>query len=624
VTQRGAPLEPKDYDALRARWIPCELADEAMLRRVSDAEGAELLGQKNGLSHYGGVLIPYIHPGADYPCTYRVRRDTPEIEHGKPKRKYMGPPGESRLYFVPGTDPALLADSSLPVVIVEGEFKALALWRLARHQSEVPRFLPVAIGGVWNWRGTIGKTTDSTGARVNDDLALITWPGRPVIILFDRDLETKSSVKAARFGLTRELRKRGAVVQWFVWPAEAPEAKGIDDLLAAIGPEKVLRCLEGARPVDWKSELTYNDKGKAHPSLLNATTALRTAPEWAGVLAFNEFSLQAVTLKPTPWGSPPGPWSEQQDRLTTEWLQRHGVMVGPRTAADAALTVANEHRFNPVRDYLDSLKWDGVHRIGQWLHTYLGAEQSGYVAAVGARWLISAVARIYQPGAKVDCCLILEGPQGMRKSTALRTLGEPWFTDHLPPFDSKDAGMCVHGVWIIELAELGNLIRADSEAVKTFISQQSDRIRPPYGRYVEDTPRQCVFAGTVNKDEYLRDETGGRRFWPVVCGEVNIDALLADKDQLWAEAVAQYKAGARWWLDAQELEGAASEEQASRFEGDPWQSQIQDWVEGKDVVTVATVLRSCIQKPLDKWEQRDKNRVARVLQVLGWQRFQVR
>jgi hypothetical protein len=115
-----------------------------------------------------------------------VRRDTPEIEHGRPKRKYMGPPGESRLYFVPGTDPALWADSSLSVAIVEGEFKALALWRLARHQSEVPRFLPVGIGSVWNWRGTIGKTTDSNGARVSErgalnDLALITWPGRPVI-----------------------------------------------------------------------------------------------------------------------------------------------------------------------------------------------------------------------------------------------------------------------------------------------------------------------------------------------------------------------------------------------------------------------------------------------------------
>lgn len=258
---RGTPLTPGDYQALESRWIDRELADAAALRRVDDREGGEVLG-RNGSGSYSGIVIPYFLAGADHPCTYRVRRDHCEMEAGRPKGKYLAPPGENRLYFAPGTDPAWLSEIRLAVVITEGEFKTLALSRLARHQlsdaSELPRFLPVGLGGCWNWKGKAGKTVDAAGARVDDkapipDLSLITWKGRTVVIIFDRDLENNESVRAAHALLTSELQKRGAAVSWFQWPADAVQAKGIDDLLAAIGPEKVLHLIDNALPARVKA-----------------------------------------------------------------------------------------------------------------------------------------------------------------------------------------------------------------------------------------------------------------------------------------------------------------------------------------------------------------------------------
>ena len=158
-------------------------------------------------------------------------------------------------------------------------------------------------------------------------------------------------------------------------------------------------------------------------------------------------------------------------------------------------------------------------RLEEWVITYLGAEDTPLNRAVGSRWMISGVARILQPGAKVDHMLILEGPQGAKKSSALKTLaGAEWFTDELAEIGSKDAAQQMRGIWVIEIAELDAISRAEVSRIKAFLSRTTDRYRPPYERYVVEMPRQCVFAGSVNPDTYLRDETGNRRFWPVRCG----------------------------------------------------------------------------------------------------------
>src|SRR5208283_2438393 len=279
---------------------------------------------------------------------------------------------------------------------------------------------------------------------------------------------------------------------------------------------------------------------------------------------------------------------------------------------------------NAIAAFRHAPEWGGVERVDRWLSSHLGAEDSEYSRAVGSRWLISAVARIFRPGAKADCCLILEGPQGIRKSTALRTLAGQYFTDELADLGSKDAAMQTRGVWIIELSELDSLSHSEVARIKAFMSRTTDRFRPPYGMRLVESPRQCIFAGTVNHSTYLRDETGGRRFWPVACGRIDVDALAHDRNQLWAEAKERFEAGAVWWMETAELIQMASDQQIDRYEGDPWEEVIAPWLESHPSVSISEVLEKCLQKAHALWTQTDKNRAARCLRALGWERYRER
>ena len=377
----------------------------------------------------------------------------------------------------------------------------------------------------------------------------------------------------------------------------------------------------------WKDGLLLALNGTIKPILANSICALRGAPEWTGVLAYNDFALNTVVQQPAPWMHPdgqfPARWTGTDDIQTANWLQVQGIYVSPQVAGQAVEVVAKDRKIHPVREYLEGLTWDGVPRLSSWLPTYLGVEPSPYVAAVGSCWMIAAVARILRPGVKADTCLILEGPQGIKKSTALRTLTQPWFTDEIAELGSKDAALQLQGVWVIEIAELDSMSRAEVGRVKSFMSQLSDRFRPPYAGRLIDAPRQCVFAGSVNHSTYLRDETGGRRFWPVECKApvIDIDGLAGVRDQLWAEAAAQFFDGKPWWLESRELNRDAAEEQSDRYEGDPWDQVIAEWVSGRETVSITDVLRFCIEKRMDQWTQIDKNRVARCLRAQGWERF---
>lgn len=254
-------------------------------------------------------------------------------------------------------------------------------------------------------------------------------------------------------------------------------------------------------------------------------------------------------MRPKIGTAPPTDWTSDHDVRAAAWFQHAGIGVSPRVAAQAVEVVARGHPYHPVREYLCGCIWDGTPRLDRWASRYLGAEDTLYVRAVTTRWLISAVARILDPGCKADCVLILEGRQGLGKSTALRILGGEWFADEIAVLGTKDAAMQVAGVWIIELAELDSLTHAAADRVKAFVSRPTDRFRPPYGSRVIEQPRQSVFAGSVNHSAYLRDETGARRFWPLACTAIDLDALGRDRDQIWAETRQRYLSGERWWLD---------------------------------------------------------------------------
>jgi len=414
--------------------------------------------------------------------------------------------------------------------------------------------------------------------------------------------------------------------------AEGAEVTGIPRLTELIDERAVnaaLRwlCLEqtGTTRSDWRASLIRNDRGKIFACVENSLIALRQATEWNCLLHFNESTLQTIAKAAPPWESRPTPfvWTDVDDVEAAAWLQRQGIMVRTDIASQAIQTVARDRAFHPIREFLNGLVWDKIQRIDDWMTLYLGVDPSDYIRAVGAKFLIGAVARIFQPGCKNDTCPVLEGAQGTLKSTALKTLGHPWFTDEIADLGSKDAAMQVRGVWIVEIAELDAMQKSEVSKVKAFISRSTDRYRPPYGRHVIEVARESVFAGTVNHDRYLKDETGGRRFWPVKCGFIDIASLKRDRDQLWAEAVARYRSGENWWLDSPELSLAAAEEQRERFDEDPWEPQIATWIEDRESVTIDQILHDCIMKPLKDCTQADKNRVGRVLRALNWVRKRV-
>jgi len=251
--QWGGLLSDQDYSALAKSWITPELATAARLRRVESLEGRDLVGQK-GSGDFGGIVIPYYWP--DEPChfAYRLRRDHPDLvvdKDGTPKphRKYLAPPNSAnRIYVPPGISSAQLGDPAIPLLIVEGEKKALALWRLANHEMATPRFIPVAIGGVWNWWGRIGKQEGPNGERLDlkgpiPDLSRIAWGQRDVLIVYDSNVHSNENVLRARQGLNKELTSRGASVSFVNLPDDC-RVNGIDDLLAAWGPERVLAVID--------------------------------------------------------------------------------------------------------------------------------------------------------------------------------------------------------------------------------------------------------------------------------------------------------------------------------------------------------------------------------------------
>jgi predicted P-loop ATPase len=628
----GAPLTESDLRGLESRWISAPLATAAGIRRVSSDEGREMFARKR--DDMAGLIIPYTWPGESGVREYRLRRDHPELEMDPETKafrevnKYIGPPGRSNLIYVPPTiGPTDLQNVALPVVLTEGEFKTLALDRAATSDTERRRFLPLGLSGVWNWRGTIGKTSGPDGLRrdvkgVVPDFDRIAWKKRRVFVAFDADIVRKPKVKAARAELMRELRRREGHVGVIEWPET--QGKGIDDFLASQGLDAFLALMASAplQEGGWRSRLIVNREGAPKGLLANACTVLRYAPEWDGVLAYNEFALAVTVLHDTPWSvRVPHVWTDHDDQLTTEWLQHQGIHVSLEVAGQAVQTVAHEHRFHPVRDYLNGLEWDGKNRVESWLSKYLGVEDTAYSRAVGQRWMISAAARIFEPGAKADCCLILEGDQGSGKSSALRILAAPWFTDEIAELGSKDAALQCQGAWIIELAELDSMSRADVGRIKAFMSRSVDRFRPPYGKRLIDSPRQCVFAGSVNHKDYLRDETGARRFWPIECHSIDLASLRRDRDQLWAEAVALYGEGQPWWLESSVLVETAAIEQDRRLEGDPWLGLLADWLESRTDASVEEALQFCLEKPKAQWTQADKARIGRCFKTLKWERY---
>jgi predicted P-loop ATPase len=382
---------------------------------------------------------------------------------------------------------------------------------------------------------------------------------------------------------------------------------------------------------NWTDDLKFDAKGGVRPHLANLILFLRHHPKWAGVFAYNEFTAQVVINKQPPWGdeAPDTILTDHHESLARTWFQREDINAAMGDVGRAMQAAARSNTFHPVREYFDALVWDGVPRLDTWLIIYLHVGDSEYARAVGPRFLISAVARIYQPGCQVDYVLVLEGPQGKLKSAALRALAirDAWFTDRLSHVASKDAAQETAGVLIIEVAEMDALTRASSSSTKAFITRRYDRFRPPFGKHPINRGRQCVFTGTINPiaGGYLKDSTGNRRIWPVTChGIIDRDGIEHDRDQIWAEAVARYKAGAKWWLETPALEALATVEQAARFKTDVWKGPVEKWIGKRKDVGLAEVLKGALGLKPDAQTHSAEIRVASILTDLGFTQIRPR
>lgn len=375
----------------------------------------------------------------------------------------------------------------------------------------------------------------------------------------------------------------------------------------------------------WLLELVTNEEGKIKPGVTkNWGLFLENHPDIAGTFAFDAFKMRVMLMRRPPWIDGKGAWEPRvvQDRDYSEavmWLEAKYMTPKASNIAAVIQTVAERASFDRLTEYLRGLKWDRKPRVKGWLTYYLGVDDSEYARAIGVRWLVSGVARGLKPGCKVDTMPILEGPQGARKSTALRFLyGDDFFTDGLSDIGSKDAKMEMQGVWGLEVAEMHKFSAAEVNDVKKFLTQQTDRFRPPYGRSVIEAPRRVVLNGTINPEgnAYLRDPTGARRFWPLTVGGIDLDGIAADRDQLWAEAVALFDQHTPWWVQEDEL-AAVEVEQEKRTDVDVWTDMIVPLV--KDQSTVLQVdIFTHLGIPRKDADWRHAGRVGRIMKKLGW------
>jgi hypothetical protein len=493
--------------------------------------------------------------------------------------------------------PELLAGKD-PVFVVEGEKDADNVIRLGLTAT-------TNVGGAGKWM-----------AEYSRQLA-----GRRVFVLPDNDPAGEKHAAAVGGRVVRlpGLRPKGDVSDWIAAGGAVEELLVLVEQPAAPPPPPPAPTADGSTPAVTDEAPRRPLSSRSYHTAVTIIGQNRHNVLEGRVLEFND-----MTGKPTLNRRP----LEDVDAFRIRYLiedrfegaaDGKGMRIAVEDIRQAIIQVAFERRFHPVRDYLSALHWDGRERI-KYLPDLIGAERSTLNQTLLRRWMISGVARPLSPGCQVHTVLILVGRQGTYKSTFFRIMAGEWFVDTAIDIHNRDAFLTLARAWILEWAELESMLRArDAEAVKAFLTSAVDTYRRPFGHFDVEVPRTGIIVGSTNREQFLSDDMGEeRRYWPITIAEVDIDTVTEQRDQLWAEAVAAFRTGEKWYLNNDERQLLAGVHAQHRV-ADAWEPVIVRWTSTTEDFTTADVLEHALKKPTGQWTRADEMRVGRVLRTNGWE-----
>ncbi len=512
----------------------------------------------------------------------------------------------------------LESNPTKPVLLVEGEKAAEAAKRIAGHV-----YLPVtwpggasAVAKV-DWSALSGRKVivwpdaDEAGIKAAAAIAeILSDKAASVKVIDVKGMPEKwDAADAAAAGMAYD-----GFVEWARPRLAHYEPKTSDEKAAIANAEKSAGLQDRVQLWNFLGlELSGEGKGP----IANLDNACRILERWdgfSGSVWYDTFKERIFTA----WEGDKREWNDNDDLNLTRQIQSE--IYCPRmpveTVHQALRLTAHKQRKNELREWLDSLKWDGNSRLECLFTTGFGAFDKPYHSEVGKCFLLGMVARAYRPGCKVDTMPILEGAQGTGKSSALRILGGEWFAECHESVTTKDFYQVLKGAWLVEISEMHSFDRSEVERIKGIISCAVDRYRSPYGRNAEDHPRQSVFAGTTNRDDWQRDDTGARRFWGVRCGQIDSAWLAVNRDQLFAEAVHRFNAGENWWSVPTVEAAAEADERRPR---DAWEDVLRTSLDDSRQYTMTQVLNTCLDIPPAKQDRISQLRVGSALRALGWE-----
>ncbi len=396
---------------------------------------------------------------------------------------------------------------------------------------------------------------------------------------------------------------------------------------------KLARDKGWSREAGWQSKLSTNAQGKPVAAPSNISLILRFTPAYKDLLRFDTFRhrVEYAESKYDEYGRslPCHTWSDTDDgRLSDYLLSEHGMTVTHLTHCTQAVeNVAHDAEYDPITHWLDSLPaWDGIDRLESFFEDFCEVQKSAYASACGKSLFLSLVARAYEPGCQVDTVLVLQGPEGARKTSLCRLLGGPWYKAITLSFESKDLYTALRHCWLGELAELDSFARSGQARIKALITTMEDNYRPAYARNEVNQPRRTVFIGTTNDPAYLVDPHGARRFLPLPVKTINIEGVADALPQLYAEARERYKAGESWWEMSPEVEEQAQEARELAREFDPWEHQIAEWInKHPEEIRIDDIMGSlCLDIPVERRTRAFVTRIGTVLYRHGYEKKQVR